>query len=70
MFRRVEPQVGLLGAGADRVGDLVPAVPVESGVGHHLGQEPLGLVDEAPGEAPKPQVTSNMGCLSRESPRT
>jgi hypothetical protein len=39
--------VGFLGAGANRVGDLVPGTAVEPCVGDHLGQEPLGLLDEA-----------------------
>jgi hypothetical protein len=43
----VEPLVGFFGAGAYRAGDLVPSVPVEPCICHHLGQEPLGLVDEA-----------------------
>jgi hypothetical protein len=39
----VEPHARFFGAGAYRAGDLVSGMPVEPGVGHHLGQESLGL---------------------------
>src|SRR5258707_1983765 len=58
-------QLCLLGAGGQRGSDLVPGVAVEPGADHELGEEALGLVDEAGDEMDGGQVIAEPGAAAR-----
>src|SRR6266480_274803 len=57
-------QLCLVGAGGQGLGDLVPGVAVEPGIGDELGQEAFGLVDEAGDQGDGGQVVAGPGAAA------